>query len=56
MNFLSYTLARDFLALKRRGFAAKHAAGAVSIFHGVSEIRVLCAYELYEQEVQYGRS
>ena len=53
MTTVTYVLARDFLALRARGFAAKHAVGAVSIFHGVSHERVLCSYELYELERQH---
>lgn len=50
----AYILARDFLELRRRGFAAKHAAGAVAIFHDTSVTRVLCAHELYELEACRG--
>lgn len=42
------TLALDFIGLRRRGIAAKPAALMVASFHGVTETRVLCAYELYE--------
>lgn len=48
MNAQTYTLACDFIGLRRRRVPAKAAAQMVARFHGVSEVRVLCAYELYE--------
>ena len=50
MNNQTLALAFHFLRLRRKGHAAKHAAQAVAIAHGVTETRVLCAYELYELE------
>jgi hypothetical protein len=48
MNAQTHTLALDFLGLRRRGIAAKPAALMTARFHGVPEIRVLSAYELFE--------
>lgn len=52
MTTFSHTLALDFLGLRRRRIPAKLAVQMTAAFHSVSEIRVLCAYELYESEAQ----
>jgi hypothetical protein len=46
------TVAKDFIGLRRRGLAAKTAAVTVATFHGVTEVRVLTAYEMWEHARQ----